>query len=243
MSGRQDPNSMSVIGHLGELRTRLIRTLLSFLASMAAAFLYVRDLYDWLVRGLDDKLVVLGPSDVLWVYLLLSGVAALTVTMPVAAWHAWRFVSPALGGRVRRRTAFYIPALALLFLAGLAFGYFVLFPVMLDFMNRMAAEQFETLYTAQKYFTFMIHMTVPFGFLFELPAVVLFLTRIGVLNPARLARMRKSAYFILVIVAVSITPPDIVSDIIVIVPLLLLYEVSVALSKAASRRAEPAGAR
>jgi len=234
---------MSVIGHLGELRTRLIRTLLSFLASMAAAFLYVRDLYDWLVRGLDDKLVVLGPSDVLWVYLLLSGVAALTVTMPVAAWHAWRFVSPALGGRVRRRTAFYIPALALLFLAGLAFGYFVLFPVMLDFMNRMAAEQFETLYTAQKYFTFMIHMTVPFGFLFELPAVVLFLTRIGVLNPARLARMRKSAYFILVIVAVSITPPDIVSDIIVIVPLLLLYEVSVALSKAASRRAEPAGAR
>ncbi|AGA57552.1 MAG: twin-arginine translocase subunit TatC [Thermobacillus sp.] len=243
MSGRQDPNSMSVIGHLGELRTRLIRTLLSFLASMAAAFLYVRDLYDWLVRGLDDKLVVLGPSDVLWVYLLLSGVAALTVTMPVAAWHAWRFVSPALGGRVRRRTAFYIPALALLFLAGLAFGYFVLFPVMLDFMNRMAAEQFETLYTAQKYFTFMIHMTVPFGFLFELPAALLFLTRIGVLNPARLARMRKSAYFILVIVAVSITPPDIVSDIIVIVPLLLLYEVSVALSKAASRRAEPAGAR
>lgn len=234
---------MSVIGHLGELRTRLIRTLLSFLASMAAAFLYVRDLYDWLVRGLDDKLVVLGPSDVLWVYLLLSGVAALTVTMPVAAWHAWRFVSPALGGRVRRRTAFYIPALALLFLAGLAFGYFVLFPVMLDFMNRMAAEQFETLYTAQKYFTFMIHMTVPFGFLFELPAALLFLTRIGVLNPARLARMRKSAYFILVIVAVSITPPDIVSDIIVIVPLLLLYEVSVALSKVASRRAEPAGAR
>jgi sec-independent protein translocase protein TatC len=243
MSGRQDPNSMNVIGHLGELRARLIRTLLAFLVSMAAAFLCVRDIYDWLVRGLDGKLVVLGPSDVLWVYLLLSGVAALTVTMPVAAWHAWRFVSPALGEPARRRTALYIPALALLFLAGLAFGYFALFPAMLGFMNRMAAEQFETLYTAQKYFTFMIHMTVPFGFLFELPAVVLFLTRIGLLNPARLARMRKTAYFILVIIAVGITPPDIVSDIIVIVPLLLLYEISVAISKAAIRRAEPAGAR
>ena len=243
MSGRQDPNSMNVIGHLGELRTRLIRTLLAFLVSMAAAFLCVRDIYAWLVRGLDDKLVVLGPSDVLRVYLLLSGVAALAVTMPVAAWHAWRFVSPALGERTRRRTAFFIPAMALLFLAGLAFGYFVLFPLMLDFMNRMAAEQFEPLYTAQKYFTFMIHMTVPFGFLFELPAIVLFLTRIGVLNPARLARMRKSAYLVLAVVAVSITPPDIVSDILVIVPLLALYEISISISKAAFRRVEPAGAR
>jgi len=89
----------------------------------------------------------------------------------------------------------------------------------------------------------MIHMTVPFGFLFELPAIVLFLTQIGLLNPARLAKLRKSAYFILAVIAVSITPPDIVSDIIVIVPLFLLYEISVAVSKAAVRRAEPDGVR
>lgn len=243
MSGRRDPNRMSVAGHLGELRARLIRTLLTFLVSTAAAFPFVRDIYAWLVRGLDGKLVVLGPSDVLRVYLLLSGVAGLTVTMPVAAWHVWRFVSPALGERTRRRTALYIPALALLFAAGLAFGYFALFPMMLGFMDRMAADQFETLYTAQKYFTFMIHVTVPFGFLFELPAVILFLTRIGLLNPARLAGMRKPAYFILTVVAVSITPPDIVSDMVVIAPLFLLYEISVAISKAAFRRTEPAGVR
>ena len=243
MSGMRDPNRMSVVGHLGELRARMIRTLLSFLAAMAATFLYVQDLYAWLVRDFDEKLVVLGPSDVLRVYLLLSGVSALAVTMPVAAWHAWRFVSPALGVRTRRRTAMFIPVLALLFLAGLAFGYFALFPAMLGFLERMASEQFETLYTARNYFTFMIHVTVPFGFLFELPAAVLFLTRIGLLNPALLAKMRKSAYFVLVVIAVSITPPDIVSDIIVIAPLLLLYEISVAISKATVRRTEPAGVR
>lgn len=243
MSGRRDPNRMSVFGHLEELRARLIRALLVFLVSMAAAFLFARDICGWLVRDLDGKLVVLGPSDALWVYLKLSGVAALAAAMPAAAWEAWRFVRPALDERARRQTAIFIPAIALLFLAGLAFGYFALFPMMLGFMERLTAEQFAALYTAQKYFTFMINVTVPIGFLFELPAAVLFLTRIGLINPAKLAKMRKSAYFTLTVVAVSLTPPDFVSDLIVIAPLFLLYEISVAISKAAFRRAEPAEGR
>ena len=231
-----DPNELNVIGHLDELRTRLIRTLLAFLVSMAAAFLYVRDIYDWLVRGMDEKLVVLGPSDVVWVYVMLAGVVALAVTTPIAAYQTWKFVQPALGTETKRATLAFVPALTLLFLAGIAFGYFILFPMVLGFMNQMAEEQFLAMYTAQKYFTFMIHMTVPFGFLFEMPAVVLFLTKLGILNPARLAKARKMAYFILVIVAVTVTPPDILSDIVVIVPLFLLYEASVAISKLAYRK-------
>lgn len=77
----------------------------------------------------------------------------------------------------------------------------------------------------------MVHMTVPFGVLFEMPVVIMFLTSIGILNPLRLAKMRKIAYLLLTIAAVTITPPDIVSDILVIVPLLLLYEISVGLSR------------
>ena len=96
---------------------------------------------------------------------------------------------------------------------------------------RWPAHDFTAMYTAEKYFTFMIHMTVPFGLLFEMPAVVMFLTKLGILNPHRLAKARKLAYFILVIVAVTITPPDILSDVIVIVPLFLLYEISITISK------------
>lgn len=213
------------------MRARIIRTLIAFLVSMAAAFIYVRDIYQWLVRDMDQKLVVLGPSDVMWVYFMIAGVVAIAVTLPVAAYQTWKFVQPAVPEQAQRATLLFIPSITFLFLTGIFFGYFILFPMVLHFMNEMAANDFATMYTAEKYFTFMIHMTVPFGLLFEMPAVVMFLTKLGIVNPHRLAKARKLAYFILVIVAVTITPPDILSDVIVIVPLFLLYEISITISK------------
>ncbi|XEC93561.1 twin-arginine translocase subunit TatC [Paenibacillus tarimensis] len=227
---------MNLIGHLEELRRRLIRTLIAFLVSMAAAFLYVRDIYQWLGQDIDQKLVILGPSDVIWVYFMIAGVVAIAVTLPVAAYHTWKFVLPAVGDRTKRAALWFIPSISLLFIAGVGFGYFILFPMVLNFMKNMAGDEFLAMYTAEKYFTFMIHMTVPFGLLFEMPAIVMFLTKLGILNPIRLAKARKLAYFILVIIAVTITPPDIVSDVIVIVPLFLLYEISIAISKAVYRK-------
>lgn len=217
------------------MRARIIRTLIAFLVSMVAAFIYVRDIYQWLVRDMDQKLVVLGPSDVMWVYFMIAGVVAIAVTLPVAAYQTWKFVQPAVPEQAQRATLLFIPSITLLFLMGICFGYFILFPMVLHFMNEMAADVFATMYTAEKYFTFMIHMTVPFGLLFEMPAIVMFLTKLGILNPNRLAKARKLAYFILVIIAVTITPPDILSDIIVIVPLFLLYEISITISKVVYR--------
>ena len=82
----------------------------------------------------------------------------------------------------------------------------------------------------------MLNLTLPFGFLFEMPLVVMFLTRLGILNPIRLAKARKISYFMLVILSILITPPDIISDVLVIVPLLFLYEISITLSKVVYRK-------
>ena len=232
----KDVNDLNLVGHLEELRSRLIRTLIAFVVSMIAAFLYVRQIYGWLVRDLDQKLVILGPTDVVWVYFMIAGVVAVTVTIPVAAYQVWKFVQPAMNRETQRATLLFIPGMAALFLTGIAFGYFILYPMVLQFMMSTAAGDFTAMYTAQRYFSFMIHMTVPFGLLFEMPAVVMFLTRLGILNPHRLAKARKMSYFILVIVAVTITPPDILSDIVVIVPLFLLYEISIGISKAVYRK-------
>ncbi|MBT2291298.1 twin-arginine translocase subunit TatC [Paenibacillus albidus] len=224
-------NDQNLFGHLEEMRARIIRTLIAFLVSMVAVFIYVRDIYQWLVRDIDQKLVVLGPSDVMWVYFMIAGVGAIAVTLPVAAYQTWKFVQPAVPEQAQRATLLFIPCITFLFLLGIGFGYFILFPMVLHFMNEIAADDFATMYTAEKYFTFMVHMTVPFGLLFEMPAIVMFLTKLGIVNPNKLAKGRKLAYFILVIIAVTITPPDILSDIIVIVPLFLLYEISITISK------------
>ncbi|MCM3126865.1 twin-arginine translocase subunit TatC [Paenibacillus provencensis] len=231
-----NPNELNMIGHLDELRSRLIQTLVTFLLWMVIAFIFVKDIYDILVSDMERKLIILGPSDVMWVYFMIAGVVAITLTIPVAAYHIWKFVQPAVPTAAQRSTLIFIPVLTLMFILGISFGYFILFPMVLHFLNEMAAGSFETMYTAQKYFTFMIHMTVPFGLLFEMPVVVMFLTKLGILNPAKLAKARKVSYFILVVVAVTITPPDIMSDILVIIPLFLLYEASLTISKMVYRK-------
>ncbi|SEA25626.1 sec-independent protein translocase protein TatC [Thalassobacillus cyri] len=225
-----EAKNQQLIGHLEELRKRVIITFVSFLGFLIGGFVFVRPLYGWLIKDLDTQLAVLGPSEILWVYLMIAAVIALAGTIPVAAFQVWRFVAPALSQEERKVTLRFIPALFFLFLFGIAFGYFLLFPLVLGFLMTLSEGQFEMMFTADKYFRFLINMTVPFGLLFEMPLVVLFLTRLGILNPIRLKRARKIAYFVMVVISVLITPPDFLSDVLVILPLLTLYEISISLS-------------
>jgi sec-independent protein translocase protein TatC len=196
----------------------------------------VKDIYEWLIRDLNRDLAVLGPSEILWVYFMISGVCAIALTIPIAAHQTWLFVKPGLTNKERKITLAYIPGLFTLFITGLSFGYFVVYPLVLNFLLSLSKGQFETMYTAEKYFKFMINLTLPFGFLFEIPIIVMFLTSIGVINPMLLSKARKMSYFLLTLIAIFITPPDIISDILVIVPLFILYEFSVTLSKIVYRK-------
>lgn len=231
-----ESKDLHVVGHLEELRNRIIKTLIGFVAFFILSFVFVQDIYKFLIKDLDGKLAVLGPSEILWVYMIIAAVCAIAATIPLAAYQTWRFLAPALKPEERSVTFRFIPGLFLLFIAGISFGYFVLFPIVLGFLTSLSAGQFETMFTAEKYFRFMINLILPFGFLFEMPLVVMFLTRLGILNPTRLAKARKLSYFALVVVSILITPPDLISDILVIVPLLVLYEVSVQLSNIVYRK-------
>lgn len=225
-----------LIEHLEELRQRIIRTLIAFLFFLILAFVFVENIYNWLIKDLDGKLAILGPSDILWVYMVISGVCAIAATIPVAAYQTWRFVAPALTKEESRVALHFIPGLFLLFLTGIAFGYLILFPIVLNYLTTLSSGHFETMFTADRYFRFMLHLTLPFGFLFEMPLVVMFLTRLGIINPMRLAKARKLCYFALIVVSILITPPDLISDVLVIIPLLLLYEVSITISKVVYRK-------
>ncbi|GHH99556.1 twin-arginine translocase subunit TatC [Neobacillus kokaensis] len=227
---------LHVIGHLEELRSRIIKTLAAFIVIFIIMFIYVQDIYHWLIKDLDQKLAILGPGDIVWVYMMIAVVFSVAAVIPVAAYQIWKFVAPALKPEERKVTLIFIPFLFLLFLCGIGFGYFVLFPTVLGFLTSLSQGQFETLFTAAEYFRFMINLTLPFGLLFEMPLLVIFLTRLGILNPMRLAKVRKLSYFILIIISILVTPPDFMSDIMVTVPLLVLYELSVTLSKVVYRK-------
>ncbi|MFK9093075.1 twin-arginine translocase subunit TatC [Bacillus salipaludis] len=226
----------SLVTHLGELRKRLIITLLAFIVCLFGTFMYVQEIYKWLIRDFDHGLAVLGPSEILWVYFMISGVSAIGLTIPIAAYQTWLFVKPGLTQKERQITLTYIPGLFALFITGLSFGYFVLYPLVLNFLLSLSRGQFTTMFTAEKYFKFMMNLTLPFGFLFELPLIVMFLTSLGIIHPMLLSKARKMAYFLLTIIGIFITPPDLISDILVIVPLFVLYECSVTLSKIVYRK-------
>ncbi|MED1472111.1 twin-arginine translocase subunit TatC [Bacillus salipaludis] len=225
-----------LLGHLEELRSRIIKTLVVFVFFLIVSFCFAKEIYLWLVQDMDRKLAILGPSDILWIYMVIAAVISIALTIPVAAYQIWRFVSPALKQEEKRVTLRFIPGLFLLFLLGISFGYFVLFPMVLKFLTSLSDGQFVTMFTAEKYFRFMINIILPFGFLFEMPLVVMFLTRLGILNPKRLAKARKFSYLVLIVIAVVITPPDFLSDFLVTIPLLVLYELSITLSRVVYRK-------
>jgi len=231
-----EKKKMSAIEHLEELRKRIIFSLITFIISLFISIFFVKDFYSWLIKDLGQPLAVLSPSEILWAYFSLSCVIAIALSIPFIALHIWLFVSPALTNKEKRTTLFYIPGLFFSFILGLSFGYFIIYPSILNFLLTLSENQFKEIFTIEKYISFLLNISLPFGFLFELPIIVMFLTSLGIINPTMLSRGRKVAYFILVIISVIITPPDFISDILVTIPLILLFEISISFSKLIYKR-------
>ncbi|BCJ87177.1 twin-arginine translocase subunit TatC [Effusibacillus dendaii] len=228
----------NLVEHLAELRKRLIITLVWFVVFLIVSFTFVDRIFQFLKRGIPSNvpMVVLGPSEVLRVYMIVAGVTAIGLTIPVLLYQAWKFVAPGLTDTERRVTGSFIPVVTIVFFAGVVFGYLFIFPTIYSFFTTLGSQEFQMMQTAGNYFSFMAHIVIPFGFIFELPIVVMFLTRLGVLTPQFLTKNRKYAYFLLTVVGVVLSPPEPVSDIITTLPLLLLYEIGVTLSKLSYKR-------
>ncbi len=226
--------TMSLIEHLGELRKRLIWCILVMVLSMIGGFFAARPIIDYLKSvppASDVSWNAFSPWDAINVYMQIAFIIALAVSLPFIVYQIWAFVRPGLRPEEQRATIRYIPGAALLFLLGLAFAYYVVFPMAHYFTSNVTRSlNLTETYGIRQYFSFMFNIILPMALLFELPVIVMFLTKIRILNPHRLRKLRRYAYLLLVIVGTVITPPDVISDLLVAVPLILLYEFSVMLS-------------
>jgi len=236
----REENELTLIEHLEELRKRVIVVAITLVISLLVGFWFAPKTLNLIkeqpsAQGVDWNLF--GYTDGLMIYVKCALILAILITLPIALWQIWLFVKPGLSDREAKGTIFYIPISFFLFLIGISFSYFILFPLMLNFLSNVniSIGAIET-YGIQQYFSLLFNLTIPVGLVFELPVVVLFLTNIGVVTPVKLRKMRKVAYFILIIVGVSISPPDFISDFVIIVPLLLLFEISISVSSWAEKR-------
>lgn len=238
---RNKEKEMYWIDHYAELRKRLIRVMVVFLLCFIAGFFFSEQIVHWLKARTPAELDwnVFSPTDALWVWVQIAFISSLVVVLPYFLFEIWAFVAPGLTARERRVTLRYIPLSLILFVLGIAFAYTVLFPMILRFLQSLAERiGANEVYGVAQYFRFMFGFILPFGLLFEMPVIMLFLTRLGILNPNVVAKARKYAYLLLVIIATMITPPDLISDLVVTVPLFLLFELSMLLSMRVYRKME-----
>lgn len=236
----QNDEGMTLVEHLGELRKRIIWVLVVFSISLIVGLVAAKAIIDYLKNVPPANTIewnVFSPWDAIRMYMNFAFMIGLIITLPVALYHIWAFVRPGLREEEQKASLSYIPFAFVLFLAGLAFGYFIVFPMAFYFTSTLthSLDLTET-YGISQYFSFMFNILIPLSVIFELPIVVMFLTKLRILNPMKLHKMRRMSYMILVIVSTLVTPPDAISALVVAVPMVLLYELSVIFSRIVYRK-------
>lgn len=220
-----DTHVETLVDHLGELRKQLIKSAIVFLIFLVVVFSTINYWFPLVVKGHD--LVILGPLEVIKFYTSISMTLALGLSLPFLCYFLWQFVKPGLKEEETKFIGLYSPVMLLLFILGVAFGYFIVNPLSYQFLVGMGAANFAVMISASEYIHFLIMTTVPLGLLFELPIVALFLSSIGLLTSTSMKKVRKYSYIVIAVVSALITPPDFISQLIVLVPMVILYEASI----------------
>jgi sec-independent protein translocase protein TatC len=232
--------NLTVIEHIDEIRKRLMIIVVFFIVAVVGAFFVAKPLIQFLQNDGAANNIALNAFNVLdpiMIYVKVIVFIAFIVISPVLMYQLWSFISPGLHETERRATLNYIPFTFFLFVAGISFSYFVLLPYVMKFMMNLSNElDITQTIGINEYFTFLFQLLIPFGIVFQLPVVLLFLTRLGILEPATLVKIRKYAYFVLFVIAAFITPPDLLSHLFVTVPLFALYEISIFISRFGHRK-------
>jgi sec-independent protein translocase protein TatC len=234
----------TVVEHLGELRARLVISLVAVFVPGLIIFVLFRDtLLEWLMEPLpDDKtLITLGVTEPFFTSLKVSFFAGLAIALPVVLYQLWAFLAPAFDEGAQRVVRLYAVLGGLLFAAGALFAYWVVLPKALAFLTNFNEDLFDVTIRASYYFTFVLVALLGMGLVFEMPIFVLALVRLGIVTSAQLRRNWRMGVVVVVFVAILLPTVDPVSLAFEVTPLLLLYFASVWLATVMERRWARAG--
>ncbi|MDW8333886.1 MAG: twin-arginine translocase subunit TatC [Bacteroidia bacterium] len=254
-------SKMSFLDHLEELRWHLIRSLLAIAAGSMVCLIYVREIVQYVVLGplrgdfpthrllcrlnaefcgfsFEAALQAVSPAEQFTKALVVSVVGGFVVAFPYVVWELWRFIKPGLYQDEIRRTKGLVGMVASLFFAGATFAYFVVLPFTLRFFAAFSlADGVQNIWRIGEVIALVVQFVLVGGLVFELPALSLLFSRLGFLTPALLKRFRKHALVACLILAGVLTPgPDVISQLLLAVPMLGLYELSIAVSASVERK-------
>lgn len=222
-------DELSVVEHLDELRSRLFAVGSVFIIALAVAFWQNNVILDVINRPLPKGKMpaTFGVAEAFMSTITVSAYAALIVTLPLIFWHVYAFVMPAFSERERRVAKPLLVLAPLLFFAGVVFAYFVVLPAAVNFLLGFNDDEFNILVRARDYYGFVGMTVMSLGLLFEMPLAILIASRLGIVTPRQLRGNRRYAIVVIAIVAMLLPGTDPVTMLIEMVPLLLLFELSI----------------
>jgi sec-independent protein translocase protein TatC len=262
---KSDKN-LSFLEHIEELRWHILRSLVAVFVGSVVAFIYGTWIFDHILfapidpdfplyQGIcklshwiygSDK-ICMGKIDFVAQNLTISGqltfhiivaiVFGVIATFPYLLWEFWRFIRPALRQKERRYTTGFVFITSLLFMIGVAFGYYLLTPLSINFLaNYKVSDIIQNQFTIQSYISFVTTLTLASGLIFELPLVIYILAKIGIVKASMLKQYRKHAVIAILVLASIITPPDVMSQILLSIPIYFLYEIGIFIAKRIEKR-------
>jgi sec-independent protein translocase protein TatC len=229
----------TLVEHLGELRTRLVISLLSIAAAFIVVYAFHGHLLDWLNRPLPEHLrkpVTFGVAEPFITSFMVSFWASLLIALPICLWQFWSFLAPAFQEHSQRVVAGFTAFAAVLMVGGIMFGYFVALPAAVHFLTNYDSNHYRVNIRARDYYSFVITVLFAVGIVFELPIFVLALARLGIVPAAKLRRNRRIGYVIVAAVAVALPGVDPVTTLFEMGPLMVLFELSIWLAVLFDRR-------
>ncbi len=244
------PEEMSFLEHLEELRWRIVKAVAGILAGAVLCWIFIdRIINEVLLRPIIALNASLGPGEQpirlqnlkpfgqVFLYMEVAFVGGLIISVPYILYQLWAFIAPGLMPRERRYIRWIVFFTSLCFLSGVAFAYFVMLPSALQFFAAFGTSAIENNIAISEYMSFIMTVILSAGVVFELPMVAWFLTRLGMLTPAFMRRYRRHAIVAILFLAAILTPgTDPVSQILLAIPLVVLYEISIGVSAIARRR-------
>jgi len=243
---------MPLFGHLSELRNRIIISLISLFIGFVIAFIFSENLFSLLTiplkynlsfhisppfvlfteKNVTSDLIFLAPAEAFWMHLKVSMITGLILSLPVIFSQLWKFVAPGLLQKEKKYVVPFVIIATTFFLIGAAYCFFLVLPFALRFLLTYKTESLTPMLSVGKYIDFCLKFILAFGFIFELPIAIIFLAQMGLVSPRTLSKNRKYAILIAFIVAAILTPtPDVFNQTMMAVPMIVLYEVGILISR------------
>src|SRR4030042_1548606 len=232
-------NRSSILGHFRELRNRLIFSVIAVVITTTVSFIFAKQIFDAMIAPAGNiNLIFTEMTEMFGTYVKVCFTCGIILAMPFTTIQFLMFVAPALTHREKKYVYLILPWIGLMFIGGVVFGYFVLIPPAVRFLTTFGSDIATPMITIGNYTTIVTRLLLAIGFVFEMPVVTTFLSRIGIITPKWLAGKRKIAIIGAFVLAALITPTfDPLNQTLVAAPLIVLYEVSIILARIVHRKA------